>query len=114
MKTLMLRDPIGMMSAVCLAPEGAAAGATAGSDTTAAPAAARPTAVARQTFSTEQIAEIRKLRAEKVEDGERAGSPVWSHAKLAEKFGTKAGTISQIVRNRTYKDSNYTPVNDGT
>lgn len=68
--------------------------------------AAGPT---RAKFTPEQITEIRKLRAEKDEEGK----PVWSHAKLAAKFGTGAGTISQIVRNRTYKDENYKPVNDG-
>ena len=63
----------------------------------------------RKKFTPEQIAEIRSLRAEQDENGK----PVYSHAKLAEQFGTKAGVISHIVRNLSYKDENYTPVNDG-
>lgn len=77
--------------------------------TQGAPAAEAPKADARKKFSDDQIKEIRKLRAEKND----AGGPVHSHAKLADRFGTTAGVISQIVRNRTYKDPNYTPVNDG-
>lgn len=61
-------------------------------------------------FSPEQISEIRTMRAERSEE---TGRPAWSHAKLAERFETTAGVISQIVRNRTYKDPNYTPTNDG-
>jgi hypothetical protein len=68
--------------------------------------------VPRRSFNAEQITEIRALRAEKIVEGEKAGSPVWSHAKLAAKFGTTAGVISQIVRNRTYKDPEYVMVND--
>lgn len=60
-------------------------------------------------FSDEQISEIRRLRALKSDEG----AVLWSHKKLADKFGTTAGLISQIVRNRSYKDPNYTPVNDG-
>ena len=63
----------------------------------------------RKTFSKETIAQIRADRAQRTDDG-RA---VHSHAALAEKYGTTAGTISQIVRNRTYKDPDYSPVNDG-
>ena len=60
-------------------------------------------------FTPEQIKEIRDLRAEKREDGR----PLHSHAALAKRFGTNAGAISHIVRNRTYKSENYVPVNDG-
>lgn len=63
----------------------------------------------RGQFSKEQVAEIRALRAET--DAE-TGKPVWSHAKLAERFDTKAGVISHIVRNLSYSDPDYTPVND--
>jgi hypothetical protein len=70
---------------------------------------AAPKADAKR-FSDAQITEIRSLRAQKNEAGT---GPEWSHAKLAAKFGTTAGVISQIVRNRTYKDANYKPVNDG-
>lgn len=60
-------------------------------------------------MSDETIAEIRKLRAMKDE----AGKPIHTHGALGQKFGVGAGTISQIVRNRTYHDPNYKPVNDG-
>lgn len=77
-----------------------------------APAAAP--AVGRKTFSVEQIAEIRALRAEVHPEGtDKAGKPVHSHAQLAKQFGTTPGSISQIVRNRTYKNPDYVPVNDG-
>lgn len=96
------------LSGVCFAPaDGSDAGGAAVAD--AAPAAAK----ARQTFSPEQIASIRAKRAEVHPEGhEKAGKPVYSHAKLADEFGTNAGTISMIVRNRTYKNPEYTPVND--
>lgn len=68
----------------------------------------------RAVFTPEQIAEIRALRAEVHPEGtEKAGKPVWSHLALAKRFGTTAGGISQIVRNRTYKNPDYVPVNDG-
>lgn len=60
-------------------------------------------------FDEKTIAMIRRKRAEKNE----AGSAKHSHAALAKEFNTTAGTISQIVRNRSYKDPNYKPVNDG-
>ena len=63
----------------------------------------------RKVFTSETIAEIRALRAEKREDGK----PVHSHAALAKRFDTTPGAISHIVRNRTYKNPNYVPVNDG-
>ena len=63
----------------------------------------------RAMFTPEQIKEIRALRAEKREDGK----PLHSHAALAKQFGTTAGAISHIVRNRTYVDKTYTPTNDG-
>lgn len=63
----------------------------------------------RKVFTNETIAEIRALRAEKREDGK----PLHSHAALAKQFGTTAGAISHIVRNRTYKNPNYVPTNDG-
>ena len=85
------------------------------SDTKEAPAKAAKPKVATKTDSTkgkrmsdETITEIRKLRAEK--DGE--GNAVHTHNALAKKFGVGAGTISQIVRNRTYIDPKYKPVND--
>lgn len=71
-------------------------------------AAAKPEPKSRGIFSKEQVAEIRALRAEKKEDGK----PVHSHAALATQFGTKAGVISHIVRNLSYRDEAYTPVND--
>ena len=68
----------------------------------------------RGVFTPEQIAEIRNLRAKKHPEGhDKAGSAVHSHKALGLRFGTTAGVISQIVRNRTYKNANYTPVNDG-
>lgn len=68
----------------------------------------------RSRFTPEQIVQIRNLRAERHPDGsENAGKPIYTHAKLADMFGTKAGVISQIVRNRSHKDPNYVPVNDG-
>ena len=63
----------------------------------------------RKVFTDETIAEIRALRAEKREDGK----PLHSHAALAKRFDTMPGAISHIVRNRTYKNPNYVPVNDG-
>ena len=63
----------------------------------------------RKVFTEETIAEIRALRAEKREDGK----PLHSHAALAKQFETTAGAISHIVRNRTYKNPNYVPTNDG-
>lgn len=71
-------------------------------------AAAKPEPKSRGVFSKEQIAQIRELRAEKKEDGK----PVHSHAALAAQFGTTAGVISHIVRNLSYRDEAYTPVND--
>jgi len=80
---------------------------------TTAPAAPKAPSNARR-FTDAQITEMRALRAEKHPEGhEKAGQPVWSHAKLAAKFDTKAGVVSHIVRNLTYKDPNYTPTNDG-
>lgn len=65
-------------------------------------------------FTMEQIKEIRALRAMRYPEGhEKANQVCWSHKQLAEKFGTTPGVISHIVRNRTYKDPDYTPVNDG-
>jgi hypothetical protein len=61
-------------------------------------------------FTDETIKEIRRLRA--LRDPE-TNAVLWSHAKLADKFECNAGQISQIVRNRSYKDPDYTPVNDG-
>ena len=63
----------------------------------------------RAMFTPEQIKEIRDLRAERREDGK----PLHTHAALAKQFGTTAGAISHIVRNRTYVDKTYTPTNDG-
>lgn len=59
-------------------------------------------------LTPEQIKEIRELRAESKPEG----GPVYSHAALAARFGTNPGAISQIVRNRSYKDENYVPTND--
>lgn len=59
-------------------------------------------------FSEEQITEIRRLRALKGENGKAQ----YSHAALAKQFDTKPGVISHIVRNLTYQDPNYVPVND--
>lgn len=68
----------------------------------------------RQSFTDEQIKKIRSLRAEVHPAGDpKAGQPVYSHKKLADEFNTTAGVISQIVRNRTYKDPDYKPTNDG-
>ena len=64
--------------------------------------------VGHKKFSDAIITEIRALRNER--DAE--GKTVWTHAALAENFGTQAGTISQIVRNRVYKDENYVARND--
>lgn len=60
-------------------------------------------------FSDETIKEIRELRAQV--DSE-TGKPVYTHSALAEKFHTTAGRISHIVRNLTYTDPDYVPVND--
>jgi len=68
----------------------------------------------RKKFSTEQINEMRGLRALSHPTGhQKAGKPIHSHKALADQFGTAAGVVSQIVRNRVYKNPNYTPVNDG-
>lgn len=64
----------------------------------------------RGKFPPETIAAIRADRA--MRDAE-TGKIIYSHAALAKKYNTVPGTISQIVRNRAYKDPNYTPVNDG-
>lgn len=97
---------------MALAPADAATGAAPAKDKPA-PAAADATSGPRR-FTEDQIKEMRKLRAEvHPADHDKAGRPVWSHAKLAEKFNTTAGVVSQIVRNRTYKDTEYKPVNDG-
>lgn len=106
MKRLLLSTSTAMaLSGVCFAPaDGAGAGV--------AEASAEATKT-RNVFSQDQIDEIRSLRAEVHPEGhDKAGKPVWSHAKLADKFGTNAGTISMIVRNRTYKDPDYKPTND--
>lgn len=77
-------------------------------ETEAATEAQEPKVDNRRKFSDEQIAEIRQLRAENDEHGR----PKYSHAALAKQFDTRAGVISQIVRNMTYKDPNYVPTND--
>lgn len=64
----------------------------------------------RERFTPEIINEIRTKRAE---TDQETGRAVYSHKALAEMFNTTPGTISQIVRNRVYKDANYKPVNDG-
>ncbi len=80
----------------------------------AKPADAAEPKKANRRFSDDDIKKIRALRAEVQGEGDpKPGSPKWSHAKLAEKYGTTAGVISQIVRNRTYSDPNYKPTNDG-
>lgn len=86
-------------------PSGPAAGAK-GAEKTAGSGGAK--------FTDAQIKEMRNMRAERHPKGHaKEGKPVYSHAKLAEKFGTNAGTVSHIVRNRTYKDPAYKPTNDG-
>ena len=65
----------------------------------------------RNSFTAEQVAQIRADRAVPAE--EDPTRPANSHAMLATKYGTTAGVISQIVRNRTYKDAAYTPTFDG-
>lgn len=72
--------------------------------------AAKKPPVATKRFTDDQIKEIRDLRAQVDPETKK---PTWSHAKLAAKFNTGAGTISQIVRNRTYTDEKYVAVNDG-
>jgi hypothetical protein len=62
----------------------------------------------RRGFTPEEVREMRTLRAERHPDGR----PVHSHNALAKRFNTAAGTVSQIVRNRSYRDENYTPVNE--
>lgn len=64
----------------------------------------------RKKFTPEIISAIRADRA--LRDTE-TNKILFSHAALATKYGTVPGTISQIVRNRAYKDTNYFPVNDG-
>jgi len=66
-------------------------------------------ATIKSRFTDEQIIDIRGKRALKNEAGD---GPAHTHKALAEMFGTSAGVISQIVRNITYKDPEYTPVND--
>lgn len=86
----------------------------AASEGAAAAAPATETASKSTRFTADQITQIRNLRAERhPDDSELKGKPLYTHAKLAEMFGTTAGVISQIVRNRSHKDPNYTPVNDG-
>lgn len=75
-----------------------------------APVTAETTAPARSGLTKEQIAEIRALRAE---TNPATGGPVHSHAVLATRFGTTPGSISQIVRNLTHKNPDYTPTHDG-
>jgi hypothetical protein len=55
---------------------------------------------------------IKEIRAKRAEVDEETGKPVYTHGALAKEFGTSAGRISHIVRNMTYKDPDYTPVND--
>lgn len=83
----------------------AEADATDATDATDASAAGR----GNRRFTDDQITQIRELRAMKNE----AGKAVHSHAALGKMFGVAPGVISQIVRNRTYIDKDYTPVNDG-
>jgi hypothetical protein len=106
MKNLLKLNMGALMSGVAFMPADAA--------TTAAAPAKKERGPAPGRYTPEQVREIRQLRSLRHEEGtEKAGTPIWSHAKLAEKFDTNAGTISQIVRNRTYKDENYVPNNDG-
>ena len=60
-------------------------------------------------LSADDVAKIRALRAQQDDEGR----PKFSHGKIAEKFGTSAGIVSAIVRNLSYVDENYKPVNDG-
>lgn len=64
--------------------------------------------LSRGRLSDAQVKDIREKRSQKDENGK----PVYSHNKLGEMFGMKAGTISQIVRNRSYYDPDYAPQND--
>lgn len=64
--------------------------------------------LSRHRFNSEEVARIRSLRAERKEDGK----PAYSHNALAEMFSTKAGTISALVRNMSYYDPDYVPIND--
>lgn len=70
---------------------------------------AKETTARSKLFDDEQIAQIRADRAVSND----AGKPAYSHAALAKKYGTTAGVISQIVRNRSYKNENYVPTHDG-
>lgn len=116
-KLLMLGAAALPMIVMQAAGEGAAAAAAAEGGATAEQA--KPAKEKKQTlqairFTDDQIKEIRSLRAMVYPAGhEFEGRVCWSHAALARKFNTNAGTISQIVRNRTYKDENYVPTNDG-
>jgi len=81
---------------------------------TAEPPKAEKVASTRSKFTDEQIAEIRSLRALTHPEGSpKAGKPLHTHPALAVQFGTSAGVISQIVRNRVYKNPEYVPTNDG-
>lgn len=97
-------------------PEALNSDATTSAETTATPAAAPADAPAtgRKKFTDEQVTEMRSLRALKHPEGhDKVGKPIHSHKALADQFGTAAGVISQIVRNRVYKNPDYVPVNDG-
>lgn len=58
----------------------------------------------------EWAAQIRALRNQ---TGDEEGKSAWTHKALGLKFGVSAGVISQICRNMTYVDPNYTPRFDG-
>lgn len=55
---------------------------------------------------------IKDIRAKRAMVDEETGKPVWTHGALAAEFGTSSGRISHIVRNMTYRDPDYVPVND--
>lgn len=55
------------------------------------------------------VADIRAMRAK--QDSE--GRPLHSHKAVADAYGTTPGIVSQICRNLSYVDPDYTPVNDG-
>lgn len=113
MKNIMMNGGL-ITSMVMAAAVEAGAGDAKAADTAAAAEVGPPVGAKNRRLTDEQIKEIRALRALRHPDGhDKAGSPVWTHKALADKFGTQAGVISQIVRNRSHKDPDYKPVNDG-
>lgn len=62
-------------------------------------------------FTPEEIKAIREMRA--IPRDDNPARPKHGHAEIAEKFGRSGQQISNIVRNISHVDPEYTPVFDG-